>query len=324
MDLSTSKSKEKTMRRASLDTVTKLLLAAVIVGASLFATIAADAGQTKAKRKRPVLFYKGDPKVCLPFLFESKKIKAVRPSMTLDLNDIAGYEPAGAVDWPPRHVDGTPIFPSGKALRFADYEVGQEEFGSLVGDRKWVRLVKRKNWPPPKEYGYVVRTKRWRRLNERCPGVLTSYPNTDAEPEAPDHFALYRVDVDNDGKVDTVLYRQYDRHRYYYVYTFTVYDLKACRPDIDVFFDSRIRLYDDEQPKLVRFRGRHYAIGPSDLLSGDIGDFEIHEFVPRGLAGARKRDTKRLCKFWEPPDLPPELSGINADDLPRAILKRVR
>jgi len=66
---------------------------------------------------------------------------------------------------------------------------------------------------------YAQRTdRRWHEYKDRCPDFLKKkpwmpYPNRDF-----DDYALFSVDVDNDGEQETVLYRRYDKE-YFVTYS---------------------------------------------------------------------------------------------------------
>lgn len=72
-------------------------------------------------------------------------------------------------------------------------------------DRKQVRQIK-----PTLTKG----NSRWDEITERCPNFLKKESWMPAPRADFDDYALFAVDIDNDGKKDTVLYRRYDKDHY--------------------------------------------------------------------------------------------------------------
>lgn len=119
--------------------------------------------------------------------------------------------------------------------------------------RKWSELFEGGFVPedPKKAAGWIVMSDAWKALDRQCPGFLlgsTADPKT-GERSAPNRFTLYRVDIDNDGSDDTVLFRAFRAGRtdgYHYDH----HDRKSCR-------NSRI-FFSDRKTRIMRFDGKNY------------------------------------------------------------------
>ena len=248
---------------------------AVIGAAFLLAPTAAAEVQDEN-----VVYYEGDPEFCPRLLREADKVEYVEPvfpaaqTFSQKLGPSPRSDDPGGPYYPSRlyFLDRPPPAPSGK-LEWDDL------LAVLKKDDWRERLFEPGNAPPRYEgdtfqfYYYMVYdpSGQWRALNAQCPDFLIF---NRADPRwriAPDRFALYDIDIDNDGASETILYRTYpgvhrQEWRRQYLYQL---DLPTCEKTALVEIGY-------ENLRLIRFHGRTYLEGSPDF--GPDPFIALHEY----------------------------------------------
>ena len=240
------------------------------IGVAFFLSPSAAAGELQDQK---VVYYEGDPEFCPRLLREADKVEYVEPVLPPAETMFDSVGPFARADDP----DG-PHYP--KRLYFIDkpLPVPWSEMWKVFRRDDWrERLFEPGNAPPKSEtfqsYHYNVYdpTGRWRALNAQCPDFLIF---DRADPRwriAPDRFALYDIDLDNDGASETILYRTYpgvhrqESRRHY----LDRLDLANCQKTALVDDSSR-------RFRLIRFEHRSYI--ESWNLPGPAQFIAIHGY----------------------------------------------
>ena len=214
---------------------TTWLMSAFVAGAlAMSETLAGSV----AAAEPPTLYYSGDPAFCRSMLERAREVEYVEPVLP---------DPPKA-----RHY----FYADTKSSRvyFTDKTVPIRELSDAVFGGNWEKLFEGGFVPedPKKAAGWVVMSDEWKALDRQCPGILQSgtVPNKKTgERAAPNDFALYRLDMDNEGVDDTVLFRVFTARRTV-GRNFDFYDFDSCRAK-EIFFSPN-------ETRIIRFDGKAY------------------------------------------------------------------
>ena len=184
----------------------------------------------------PTLYYRGDPAFCRAMLERAREVEYVEPVLP---------DPPKERHYFYADDDSTFVY-------FTDKTVSIQELSDAVLGGNWEKLFEGGFAPgdPKKAAGWVVMSDAWKALDRQCPGfLLEDADQKTGERLAPNHFALYRVDIDNDGEEDTVLFREtiFDRQ---YVQHYDRFEFETC--------SSRHVFGTSDRTRVLRYSGKTY------------------------------------------------------------------
>ncbi len=284
---------------------------AAVFGALIGAAFLVSSAHAQQGQDENVVYYEGDPEFCPRLLREADKVEYVEPIMPPAETMFDSVGPFARADDP-----GGPHYP--KHLYFIEklLPVPWREMWKIFRRDDWrERLFEPGNAPPKAEtfqfYHYNVYdpTGRWRALNAKCPDFLIFNRDVPDSRIAPDQFALYDIDLDNDGASETILYRTYpgvhrQEWRSHYLHRL---DFATCE-------NTALVEKGYENLRLIRFEGRTYiegspVFGPNPFIalheykrgrpvrdSGDLGLCTFHEI--RELSDFTSKHMSLKPKEW--------------------------
>jgi hypothetical protein len=223
-----------------------LAMTAIVIGAVLLICVppAALGAHEKENPGDNVLLYyvyEDNPAFCRRLIEQARQVEFIQPVLppprvVWNRNDVRKYRNLG--------------------LFFADKAPStKKRIYEAIRNQEWHEFFDEGNVPAhvdePNTRVEIVIGSRWRELNDKCPGFVLFGQEEFSGFAIPDRFALYRVDIDNDGAEEYILYQDFFPFN-----QLRIIDFEACTA-------RKIEQSHTYRPEIVRFEGQNYILSYS-------------------------------------------------------------